>query len=643
MKKGFALTAIFFTCFHLMINAQETSLDPVTVTASINPLKTSQSGRNLIVIEGARFAQLPVHSLDELLRYLPGIELQARGPFGSQSDITLRGGTFQQVLVIVDGVRVNDANTGHFTANIPIAPGEIERIEILKGASSALYGSDAVGGVINIITKTFAAKPSSKGLQTTAQATGGEYDFYSVNAGIYSAGETTSFGGGVLSNNTKGQLQRGIRGFVNATTVSASVNHKFSDKWNVSLRSAYDRRKFAAQNFYTSSTADTAQETLNTFWNQLQVVRQSINNVLRLQAGYKQLQDSFAFNSVTPSNQNKTVLWQAVLTNERKLGDKTTLTPGVQFINKKIASNDRGDHNVNLAAAFLVLNQRIGENFFIAPAARLEWNERAGWELVPQVNLSYRIKNLALRGSAGKTIRDADFTERFNNYNKTIVSNGQRLGNPNLTAERSFSYEAGADYFVDNALKLSGTFFQRRHKNLIDYVLTAAADIPRNSNLVAGGNYSFAKNIAEVTTTGYEGDVQFRSSLPDGSSLWATLGLVWLNSKSSNAVPSLYVSAHARFQSNFALNFTQKKFSFSLNGLYKKRQAQKNVSTLIAPVASTYLLLNAKVEAFVVKNTMSVFAEVDNLLNSRYTDLLGAQMPGKWLMAGIRLSIMSTQ
>ena len=120
MKKGFVLAAIFFSCTQWVLNAQEIDLDPVTVTASINPLKASQTGRNLIVIGGNRFAQLPVHSLDELLRYLAGIELQARGPFGSQSDITLRGGTFQQVLVIVDGVRVNDANTGHFTANILI-------------------------------------------------------------------------------------------------------------------------------------------------------------------------------------------------------------------------------------------------------------------------------------------------------------------------------------------------------------------------------------------------------------------------------------------------------------------------------------------------------------------------------------------
>jgi vitamin B12 transporter len=80
------------------------------------------------------------------------------GPMGTQSDFVLRGGTFQQVLVVLDGLRLNDPITGHFSSYVPITPGEIERIEVLKGASSAIYGSDAVGGVIHIITKTFGEK-----------------------------------------------------------------------------------------------------------------------------------------------------------------------------------------------------------------------------------------------------------------------------------------------------------------------------------------------------------------------------------------------------------------------------------------------------------------------------------------------------
>src|SRR5829696_5436815 len=207
MRKRFVLSCGLLSIISFSLHAQETELDPVTITASMNPAKISQTGRNIIVIKGERFAQLPVHSLDQLLRYIPGVEIQARGPLGSQSDITLRGGTFQQVLVIIDGIRVNDPNTGHFTTYIPIAPSEIDRIEVLKGASSAIYGSDAVGGVVNIVTKTFAKQGVQK-LQSVTQLTAGEYEFYGVNAGLYSSNGKTSFSGGVISNNTKGQQQR---------------------------------------------------------------------------------------------------------------------------------------------------------------------------------------------------------------------------------------------------------------------------------------------------------------------------------------------------------------------------------------------------------------------------------------------------
>ena len=155
-------------------------LDPVTISSSLTENKSSQTGRNIFILNGNKFNSLPIHSIDELLRYLPGVEVQSRGPLGAQSDISIRGGTFQQVLVILDGVRLNDPNTGHFTSYIPISPAEIERIEILKGASSAVYGSEAVGGVINIITKSFAAHQPDHYYDVNAQATAGQYDLYGI-------------------------------------------------------------------------------------------------------------------------------------------------------------------------------------------------------------------------------------------------------------------------------------------------------------------------------------------------------------------------------------------------------------------------------------------------------------------------------
>jgi vitamin B12 transporter len=621
--------------------AQEkiSELDPVTVTASINPEKASETGRNLTVIKGERFANLPVHSVDELLRYLPGVEAQSRGPMGAQSDIVIRGGTFQQVLVIIDGLRLNDPNSGHFAAYFPIAPAEIDRVEILKGASSAIYGSEAVGGVVHIITKTFArnANAQKQRMNAIAQVTGGEYDFWNVNVGGFYNDGKTAVAGGLLTNNTSGQPQRGTRGFVHNYTASLSFAHRFNERWEVKMRTAYDSRNFAAQNFYTPYSSDTADEKVKTSWNQLSIVHSGNQHRTTLSLGYKGLNDEYQFNPSTIANKNKSKLVQGLLTDEWKLQEKTTITSGVQFIAKTIHSNDRGDHNVDQAAAFAVLNQKFGSSFYFNPALRLEWNERSGWELVPQVNLSYRLRNLQLRASGGKTIRDADFTERFNNYNKAFVASGI-IGNPDLVAEHSFSYEAGADFFATPTLKMAGTFFQRHHTDLIDYVPTPYSEMPRKVNLSPTGTYSLAKNISSVNTTGAEFEAQYSKQLEGQQQIWATVGLTWLDSKSSSATPSFYISSHAKFLSTFSVLYSYKSIALGVNGLYKKRDP-RSATANIAKVSEGYFVLNAKLEATVVKKLLSVFVEADNVFDENYADLLGSQMPGRWLMGGIKISL----
>jgi vitamin B12 transporter len=630
------------TAFMLLLSVytiaqeKETVLDPVTVTSSLVSKPVSQTGRNIITIKGEEFANLPVHSLDELLRYLPGVEVQMRGPMGSQSDIVLRGGTFQQVLVILDGVRLNDPNTGHFTSYIPIAPAEIDHIEILKGASSAIYGSEAVGGVINIITKTFSSKPKTSNYQVQAQATGGEYKLANGNVGGFYQHNNTAVGGGWLSNNTDGQLQRGTRGFVYANTASLSVSHYFNDKWQLAVRSSYDTRRFSAQNFYTTFTSDTAKENVSTIWTQARLSYTGRNHKINTDIGWKSVKDEYGFNKVSVANQSKSKMMQATISDEWKIASHTILVSGGQVINKAINSNDRGKHNVLQAAGFLVLNQSIHE-FTINPALRLDWNERSGTELVPQINVSWKHQKLQLRGSAGKTIRDADFTERYNNYNKVLVTSG-RIGDPDLKAERSFSYEAGADHFTSSNIKLSATFFQRFHKRLIDYTPTAYANMPRKVNLSPAGTYALARNIAKVTTSGVEVDIQYQKNFSSHSNLYGGVGLIWLKSTSSDTVPSFYVSSHAKFLSNFFLEYSHRFFFITIDGIYKVREPQ-SAAAIHAAISGDYTIINARLGSFLCNRRVKTFIQLDNCFDAKYSDLLGASMPGRWLTIGINYSI----
>lgn len=614
----------------------QAALDPVTVTASVNPIQTSRTGRNVFVIKGDRFLDLPVQSVDELLRFLPGVEIQMRGAAGSQSDIVLRGGSFQQVLVLLDGMRLNDPNTGHFSSYIPIAPAEIDRIEILKGAGSAIYGSEAVGGVIHIITRTYAAKPDAPDtVLVQAQGAVGEYRYGSLQAGTFIRKNRTLLSAGILSNNTDGQPQRGTRGFFNNNTVSLSAAQWLNDRWKISARGAWDNRDFGAQNFYTTFATDTATEKISSWWTQLQVQRLGKRDRLLVDLGYKHLTDEFAFNKSAAANRSVSELLQAQVRDEFQLTEKAGLTAGTQFISKKIASNDRGNHTVLQGGIFLVLNQQLAKNFMVSPALRLEWNERSNWEWIPQLNLSYRTGPWQLRASGGKTIRDADFTERFNNYNRELVTGG-RIGNPDLNPERSWSYEVGADYFFNSAFKLSGSFFQRFQEQLIDWTNTSYAEMPRKDNLSPTGAYALAKNIARVNTKGLELDAQFQYKFGEYRAFWLNAGLTWIESKGTDATPSLYLSSHARWLGNLNAQLQIGRFYMSMGALYKYRLAQEapGIGAILEP---DYFLLNGKLQMAIYKRSLRGFVQVDNILDLSYQDLLGSVMPGRWVMGGISL------
>ncbi|RYY40797.1 MAG: TonB-dependent receptor [Chitinophagaceae bacterium] len=608
-------------------------LDPVTVTPGFHSINSSRSGRNVLVLPGAQFQKLPVNSLDELLRYVPGIEIQARGPMGAQSDIVMRGGTFQQVLVLVDGLRINDPFSGHFATYFPIAPQEIERIEVLKGAAAAQYGSEAVGGVVQIITKSFNAKKGVKAKGGSAQLSAGQYGLLNGSAGAHFSDGKTSFGAGVLSNNADGVQQRGIRGYFHATTASASVAHRINDQWRFALRSAYDVRDFAAQNFYTTFASDTSTEKVKTNWNQLSVQHERGRNRILFDAGYKNTSDYFSFNSISTANNNKSGLWQLALRDELRIGARTVLANGVQYNNRVIRSNDRGNHTEGQLAAFSTLNYTGKEGFNVTPALRLDWHERRGFELIPQLAVSLRRHNWQLRASAGKTIRDADFTERYNNYNKALVTSG-RIGNPDLQAERATALEAGGDLYLLKGLRISATYFSRLHKGLIDYVTTPYANMPRRENLVATGTYALAQNLANVNIRGAELDLQYVLQLRNGRSLQAMAGFTWAEAESKNGIAGFYLTSFAKHLLNGSILYSSARVELGFTAIYKERAMAQSATAIKAELAKDYFVLNGKAQFFVLPGKLGIFVQADNLFDKPYSDLLGAQMPGRWMQGG---------
>jgi iron complex outermembrane receptor protein len=175
------------------------------------------------------------------------------------------------------------------------------------------------------------------------------------------------------------------------------------------------------------------------------------NSKLSLDAGYKSLKDNYLYNPSSIANSNHSEMFQLLALYELKVSDNDNFVAGAQFLNKQIHSNDRGDHHLDEVAQFLSYTKSIS-NFTINPSIRFDYVQDKDVQVVPQLNLSYRYNRLQFRAAGGRTIRDADFTEQFNNYNKTLVTGG-RIGNPLLGAETSWNYEAGADYFMLRNLK----------------------------------------------------------------------------------------------------------------------------------------------------------------------------------------------
>jgi iron complex outermembrane receptor protein len=198
------------------------------------------------------------------------------------------------------------------------------------------------------------------------------------------------------------------------------------------------------------------------------------------------------------------------------------------------------------------------------------------------------------------------------------------------------------DWFATSGIKVSATYFSRDYKELIDYVLTPYADMPRKDNLLPNGSFFLAKNIGEVTTNGVEADLQLFKRFSNQHSLLSNVGLVWLHSESDNNSASLYVSSHARFLSNFSIRYATPRIAISTNGIYKNRsvQEQAETSSLIqASLTPSYFIMNLRGEVVLMEKMVTVFAQADNLFDKTYSDLLGTPMPGRWLMGGIRISL----
>ena len=650
-------TPLFCTLFTANALAQSIPVDStralneVTVYGTRLTQVAGQTGRYVTVVPGRTLSQYPVSSLDDLLRLLPAIEMQSRGNFGTQADITLRGSTFNQVLILLDGMRLNDPLTGHFAGYLPITPAEIEQIEVVRGPAAALYGPDAVGGFVNIVTKTFAATHRPDGVEVGGTFMAGEYDLKTTNAGFYGQDKGLRLAGGILNNTASGQLLNlpgGGRNDFKLNTYSLSGAYQISPKLSAAARASFDRREYNAQNFYTTLASDRARETTSRDWYQGQL-RYDWNARARteLQLVGTSSTDYYLYTPTSVASDHLMHYLNLQAQHQLRLSDKVQLTLGGQADKRSVRSNDRGNHAVWHQGAFAVAGLTPRAGLSLTAALRLDHDQAYGTEVLPQLTASQLLgEKLTVRAAVGRAIRAANFTEQYNSFLNPgvppngFVRSGFNIGNPGLNAERTWSYEAGLDYQPCADLTLRGTYFNRYGRNLIDYVTVPGSQIIEATgltNINKDGNYRFAQNLFAVSTQGLEFEASSRAQLTTGLRLDGSVGYTYTHLNVDGSIVSQYLSNVARQLVSGNLSLVHRRFTASLGGVYKQRAGLPPVGDFA--LATDYVVINGRLDVALLPERLWVVGQAQNLFDAKYSDLLGAQMPGRWLMAGVRLAL----
>ena len=650
-RKDMRITSILtFLLFSISTFAQQSfSFDTIQVNSLQIPLKINETGRNITVLTSEQIKATSATSLDEVLQTVPGLEVQSRGGFGVQADISLRGSTFTQILMLIDGMKMNDPLTSHFNGYLPVTLGEIERIEILRGPAAAMYGPDAVGGVINIITKTFSNQ--KEGTDISGALNYGQHQLVSGQQGFFSKKGRVSISGGVAINQSEGEFfeERVIdstttlesyNNFFDIKTIGASFGYDFSNGLKVRLRSAYDFRDFGARYFYTTSTFDKSTEMVANWWNHAQISKVGNNSSTDFNVAYKFNTDEFVFSPDFPSTNNHTSQFlNFTLNHLQNLTNDITLKVGAQVDQRQIESNDRGDHeDWHYGGYAMGVYQKNQLN--LSASLRGDYDDNYGFEILPQINFSYVFPGLVFRGAAGRSIRAADYTERYVSNNLQSLTPGRSLGNPDLLAERSWSQELGFDFSPTRNWQFKFTAFSRQSSNLIDYISTNQNDIgvvSETGSLLDSANYFFAQNVTDVVTNGIEAESWINVPLGENNNLRWSVGYTYLSTTNEEDVISVYISSHARHLFNTQAFLNYGIFDLSVNGLFKDRNPQA-AESIGVELANQYMVWNTRL-GINLTDDFGLNFQVQNIFDEEYQNILGAQMPGRWLLGGLKWNL----
>jgi iron complex outermembrane receptor protein len=545
-----------------------------------------------MVITREAIAALPVAAVADVLRLLSSVDVRARGERGVQSDFAVRGAGFGQMLVLVDGIRLNDPQSGHHNGDIPIPLGDVERIEILPGAGSSLFGADAWGGTVNVITRR-AAEPSLRLHGGSFSTAGGQ-----AQAGL-SRGNISQTLGFSFDRSAGFMYDRDF----DATILRSRTS--FRDGSAVSV--AFLRKEFGANNFYggNSPSREWTNQTLLSAYHRL---AQLGGWTVSMAGSYRTHGDRFVFNQVNPQlsdNRHRTHALIGAATLSRKTGSGT-LAAGVEGGGDWIRSSNLGDHELARGSAFGEWRQPLGGDMHVDAAVRVDRYSEFGTSWNPSIGAGWwPSASVRLRASAGRAFRVPTFTERY-------YSDPANLARSEVGPESAWAGEAGVDV-VRGAWLLQATWFGRAEKDVIDWLRPSTAERWQTYNVRA------------VDATGVEAGVRgvFGRGFVMGQVTWLDLDAPAVTQLSKYALDYASRSAVAA-----ALVPLPAGFMVAPRVEYRRRERSGG--------GQEYVLIDARVTR---RLTDLVELAVDgmNLLDRSYQEIAGVPMPGATFLVSLRV------
>jgi iron complex outermembrane receptor protein len=583
-------------------NQIPTRQETLVVTGEPQAVPADEVDRAVSVLD-TRVAPELYRSSADYLFLDPSVDLQQRAPNGIQGDLSIRGATFDQTLVLVNGFRVNDAQSGHHNLDVPLPDDALQRVEVLRGAGSTLYGSDALGGVVNFI----AAPPAVSELRMGAG--GGSFDTNEQHLSAGYAGQAMGEQFSVARDFSEGfEPDRDYRSLALASTTRLK-----SGVGDSTILLGYSDRPFGAGQFY----GDYSSWERTKAW--LAALSQQLGQHTEFDLGYRRHTDNFILVRDDPAlyaNNHETESWQAALRRRQPLWQAATFFYGAEGYRDSIDSNNLGRHTRNRVAGYADFDVRALRRFSFTAGVREEVYGDYRTELSPGANagvwLSSRLK---LRGSVNHAFCLPTYTDLY-------YSDPVDVGNPNLLPETAWSYEGGADFQAFAKLTAALTVFQRRERNGIDYKLPAAEPI------ATAGNPWQAANIDKLTFTGAE--VALRAPLLRGQQF--QLGYTAM--QGSLDIPSNVVT---KYSGNYPSQSAVLSWQGTMAG---KVTGRSRMGVVRRQVEGTYMLWDAALMRPIGR--VSPYVQVANLTNTSYWDIQNVNMPGRSFTVGMEVVITKT-